>query len=106
MEQVLLNIIHNAVDAVTQNADKQIEIRTYSDDEYGIVEICDNGPGISPEISDRIFDPFFTTKEVGKGMGLGLSLVRSYMNECKGILEIKSSPKATSFILKFKKVKL
>lgn len=103
IEQILLNIIHNAVDAVNNNDDKLIEIITYSDAEYGIVEIKDNGPGISSDICERIFDPFFTTKEIGKGVGLGLSLVRSYMNECQGIVELKSAPGKTSFVLKFKK---
>lgn len=106
IEQILLNVIHNAVDAVNGNTDKLIEILTYTDAEYGVVEISDNGPGIPPEICERIFDPFFTTKEIGKGVGLGLSLVRSYMNECQGILELKSIAGKTSFILKFKRAKI
>jgi two-component system phosphoglycerate transport system sensor histidine kinase PgtB len=103
MEQVLLNVIHNAVDAVEKNDDKVIELVTYMTDQHGVIEIIDNGPGISPENCERIFDPFFTTKEIGKGVGLGLSLVRNYMNECQGIVEFKSIPGKTSFILKFKR---
>lgn len=108
IEQVFLNIIHNAVDAVNESkvVDKLIEIRTYSDADYGIVEISDNGNGIPDSIKDRIFDPFFTTKDVGKGVGLGLGLVRNYMNECQGILEFVSKPGRTTFRLKFKKVKV
>ncbi len=103
MEQVLLNVVHNAVDAVEKNDDKVIELVTYMTDQHGVIEIIDNGPGISPENCERIFDPFFTTKEIGKGVGLGLSLVRNYMNECQGIVEFKSIPGKTSFILKFKR---
>lgn len=103
IEQVLLNILHNAVDAVSNNSQKSIELKTYQEADYGVVEISDNGPGIDPDICERIFDPFFTTKEIGKGMGLGLSLVRSYLNECKGLIEIKSVPGKTVFIIKFKR---
>ncbi|MDO9182234.1 MAG: HAMP domain-containing sensor histidine kinase, partial [Bacteriovorax sp.] len=106
IEQILLNVIHNAVDAVLEKEHKTIEIKTYSDNEYGIIEIKDNGPGISDDIAERIFDPFFTTKEIGKGVGLGLSLVRSYINECQGAMEFKSTPGNTSFILKFKRAKV
>jgi C4-dicarboxylate-specific signal transduction histidine kinase len=108
IEQVLLNVIHNAVDAVNENktGKKLIEIEIYTDAEFGIVEIRDNGPGIPSDVSERIFDAFFTTKDIGKGIGLGLSLVRSYMNECQGVIEFKSAPGKTSFILKFKKVNI
>lgn len=106
IEQILLNVIHNAVDAVNNNDDKIIQIITFIDGDYGVVEIVDNGPGISAEICERIFDPFFTTKDIGKGVGLGLSLVRSYMNDCQGVLELKSVAGRTSFILKFKKAQI
>lgn len=103
IEQVLLNIIHNAVDAVEKNEHKIIELVTYAVEGYGVIEIIDNGPGIPAENCERIFDPFFTTKDIGKGVGLGLSLVRTYMHESQGIIELKSEPGKTVFILKFKR---
>jgi two-component system, NtrC family, sensor kinase len=73
LQQVFLNILNNAYDAV-QEAPRpgKIEIATSHSDGHVEIAFCDNGPGISH--AERIFDPFFTTKEVGKGTGLGLSI--------------------------------
>ncbi len=109
IEQILLNIIHNAIDAVNdkpingEETEKIIQFMTYSEGDFGIIEINDNGNGIKPEILGQIFDPFFTTKEVGKGVGLGLSLVKTYIKDCQGEIVVKSVQNSTSFILKFKK---
>jgi two-component system NtrC family sensor kinase len=82
LQQVFLNIINNAYDAVqeTRRAGK-IKVSTTQRNAYIEVSFRDNGPGISK--MDRIFDPFFTTKEVGKGTGLGLSI-------CYGIIRAHS----------------
>lgn len=101
MEQIFLNILHNAVDALEKQEIREIVISTYQDGEFGIVEIKDNGPGIPKEIQEKIFDPFFTTKEVGKGVGLGMSLVRTYVKECDGQLHMKSKPGETIFSVRF-----
>ncbi len=101
MEQIVLNILHNAVDAIETQEHKAIKISTYVDGNYGVIEISDNGPGIPLEIQEKIFDPFFTTKEIGKGVGLGMSLVRTYMGECEGVLTFRSKPGETTFVLKF-----
>jgi|GEM_PF-5151823 len=77
INQVLLNIIVNAVHAIAsqKRTDKgQIKIRTWQEAETVFCEIKDNGPGIPENVMSRIFEPFFTTKEVGKGTGLGLSI--------------------------------
>ncbi len=76
---VLVNLMQNAIDALheKQFADgekPQIRISGHVEGERSLIVIRDNGPGIDPKIMNKIFDPFFTTKEVGKGMGLGLSI--------------------------------
>lgn len=79
IQQVILNLLKNASDALFESKNKQPEIRieTKMVDESIVIEIADNGPGIPDEIRQKIFEPFYTTKPVGKGTGLGLSV--SYM---------------------------
>jgi signal transduction histidine kinase len=77
INQVLLNILMNAVQAIKsqeRNNRGSITIRTYSTDDDVVCEISDDGPGIEPDKLPKVFDPFFTTKPVGKGTGLGLSV--------------------------------
>jgi two-component system NtrC family sensor kinase len=83
LQQVFLNIMNNAYDAVSQTGrPARIEITTASQRNSVEVSFCDNGHGISEP--DRIFDPFFTTKEVGKGTGLGLSICYGIVHEHGG----------------------
>ena len=70
LNQVWTNLIDNAIDAMGGKG--ELRVRTYRDDDCVVVEIGDNGPGISPEVLPHIFEPFFTTKGVGEGTGLGL----------------------------------
>ena len=88
--QVLTNLLSNAKDAVDENDEKEIKIKTYLEDEYVIFEIVDNGCGIKSEIAGKIFEPFFTTKPVGKGTGLGLSMSYSMVHENDGNIVVKS----------------
>jgi len=82
LQQVFLNILNNAYDAVRENSQARIEISTACNDNFVEVTFRDNGPGIShPE---RIFDPFFTTKRVGEGTGLGLSICYGIVKEHGG----------------------
>jgi two-component system NtrC family sensor kinase len=83
LQQVFLNILNNAYDAVHEvGRPARIEITTTKAGEAVDVSFCDNGNGISH--SDRIFDPFFTTKEIGKGTGLGLSICYGIVKEHGG----------------------
>ena len=106
VEHILLNILHNAVDALAEQEHKEIKIVTYveitDNISKGIIEIWDNGPGIPLEVQKNIFDPFFTTKEAGKGTGLGMSLVKAYIRDCEAEISLRSKPGETIFILKFK----
>ena len=80
MQQVFLNLVGNALDALKDNDTKEIQIDTGLEDGFAQIIIRDSGSGIHPEDLPKIFDPFFTTKPVGEGTGLGLSV-------CRGIVE-------------------
>jgi len=75
----------------------ELQIRTYRDDGYVVVEIGDNGPGIPPDVQSRIFEPFFTTKAVGEGTGLGLDTVQRIVKKHRGSIQVKSKPGDTRF---------
>jgi signal transduction histidine kinase len=96
LNQVWTNIIDNAIDAM--NGKGQITIRTYEESDQVVVEIIDNGPGISEEIQARIYEPFFTTKPPGQGTGLGLHVTHDIVaNRHHGLLLVESKPGETKF---------
>jgi PAS domain S-box-containing protein len=93
IEQVLANLVTNAVQALANHAGPHvIEATTEQRNGKLRVTIADNGPGISPQILGKIFDPFFTTKGPGRGTGLGLSICYSIMEEHKGKIWVESEP--------------
>jgi len=100
IEQVLINLIKNAIEATSQTEGGRITVKgTYSENAV-IIEVIDNGPGIIPEAIDRIFVPFFTTKKTGSGIGLALS--RQIMQMHNGSLTVVSQPEVeTVFSLRF-----
>lgn len=89
IQQVLLNLINNAIDAMEKTGGS-IHIETIHDEHEIIVRVADNGPGIPETILSRIFDPFFTTKPVGKGTGLGLSICYGIISRMGGKITVKS----------------
>jgi signal transduction histidine kinase len=95
LNQVWTNIIDNAIDAMGGKG--QLRVHTYRDDNCVVVEIGDNGPGISPEIKPHIFEPFFTTKGVGEGTGLGLDTVQRIVKKHRGNIQVSSKPGDTLF---------
>jgi signal transduction histidine kinase len=99
LQQVFLNIIKNAVDAVEEGG--FIRIATRIKNEKTIqATVTDNGHGIPSEALKHIFEPFFTTKEKGKGTGLGLSITYGIMKQLGGNISVQSEPgKETSFII-------
>ena len=96
IEQVILNLLKNAAQAMAANPPEskpRITLRLYQEDRYAVIEVEDNGPGMAEDILVRVFEPFFTTKEPGVGTGLGLSV--SYMvvtQNHKGFMEVHSTP--------------
>jgi signal transduction histidine kinase len=109
MQQIVLNLINNAVAAMKQNG--ILEIQTSLDNDPGkvILMVRDNGHGIQKEHIDKIFDPFFTTKSEGEGTGLGLFVSHGIINKYKGTITCESStgesqhkPRGTVFTLTLK----
>jgi C4-dicarboxylate-specific signal transduction histidine kinase len=92
LEQVFINLLTNARDALEGAQDKRIRILTQREGEVIRITVSDTGPGIPPEIEARVFDPFFTTKEVGSGTGLGLSITYSIVKEHAGEIWVSSRP--------------
>ena len=95
LNQVWTNIIDNAIDAMGGKG--ELRVRTYRDDNFVVVEIADNGPGISPDIESHIFEPFFTTKGVGEGTGLGLDTALRIVKKHRGNIQVSSEPGDTRF---------
>ena len=103
MNQVFMNILANAIDALedSQTADAEITISTAHQQAEVVVSIADNGPGIDEAIQEKIFDPFFTTKPVGKGTGMGMAIsYQIVVEKHQGQLLCNSSKgKGTEFVI-------
>jgi two-component system, NtrC family, nitrogen regulation sensor histidine kinase NtrY len=100
IEQVLINLIKNAAEALTSTPQPRVCLRAYAADGRSYLQVQDNGPGIPEEVLERIFVPFFTTKT--NGSGIGLSLSRQIMQRHKGELSAFSEPEqGTTFTLAF-----
>jgi len=91
MQQVLLNLMNNAIDAM-ENRGGELTVSTRFEFKEGVIviEVSDNGPGIPEANLSRIFEPFFTTKPVGKGTGLGLSICYGIIQKMGGQIDVKS----------------
>jgi two-component system C4-dicarboxylate transport sensor histidine kinase DctB len=92
LQQVLVNIITNAADAVEGRSDRRIELVARRKGSKVTISVRDHGPGVPPAIAERIFDPFFSTKGVGKGLGLGLSISYNIVKDFGGSLGILNHP--------------
>lgn len=101
VEQVLINLVINAIQAFGDTPNKKISMESRLDDRGRVlVIVADNGPGIDADVKDRIFTPFFTTKKDGSGIGLSLS--REIMRLHKGRISVQSVPsERTAFTLRF-----
>ncbi|GAA2823218.1 two-component system C4-dicarboxylate transport sensor histidine kinase DctB [Aminobacter aminovorans] len=92
LQQVLVNIVTNAADAVEGRSDRRIELVARRKGSKVTISVRDHGPGVPPAIAERIFDPFFSTKGVGKGLGLGLSISYNIVKDFGGSLGILNHP--------------
>lgn len=104
LNQVFMNLLMNAIQALEGRPDGRIEITTNDTPSTVVITIQDNGPGIEKAIQNRIFDPFFTTKEVGKGTGMGLSITYSIIKNHNGTIQVVSEPgRGTGFVISLPK---
>lgn len=90
LQQVFLNLINNAIDAIGNKGGK-LTLSTRAQNGFAVVDVTDTGSGIPAANLSRIFDPFFTTKAVGKGAGLGLSICYGIINKLGGRIEVTST---------------
>lgn len=92
LNQVWMNLLSNAAQAVSNQAEPEVAIKTERDGDNILITIADNGPGVNPEVGSKIFEPFFTTKPVGQGTGLGLSICHSIIERHGGKIWFESAP--------------
>ncbi|UST99532.1 ATP-binding protein [Pseudomonas siliginis] len=99
LEQVLINLLRNALDAMHGKACKRLEIRLEADEQLWRLSVSDNGGGIAEEHLGQVFDPFFTTKPVGDGLGLGLAVSFAIVHESGGRLSAENGDHGAVFSL-------
>jgi PAS domain S-box-containing protein len=104
LEQVFLNILINAIDAINEDGMNKklnkIDVNSLVDDDQVVIKFSDTGPGIKEDDVSKVFEPFFTTKEQGKGTGLGLWVSYGIIKSFRGDIKIKTAPgRGTSFII-------
>ncbi len=109
LEQVFINLLLNARDAVEENwsdknfnpGDKRITVSAKYTEKNIVIEVSDTGSGVPKAILDKVFEPFFTTKEVGKGTGLGLSISFGIIKDCGGTIQVDNGKhNGATFIIK------
>ncbi|MDW8107856.1 MAG: ATP-binding protein, partial [Armatimonadota bacterium] len=104
LEQIVINLLTNARDALEgcENGQVVIETGVYNDGRrtYAELRVRDNGPGVPPEIRSQIFDPFFTTKDPNKGTGLGLAISLEIAQKHKGMLMLSDTQQGAEFVLR------
>ncbi|MEZ1325024.1 ATP-binding protein [Pseudomonas fluorescens] len=99
LEQVLINLLRNALDAMQGKACKRLEIRLEADEQLWRLSVSDNGGGIAEDHLGQVFDPFFTTKPVGDGLGLGLAVSFAIVHESGGRLSAENGDSGAVFSL-------
>ena len=88
LQQVLMNLLSNAKDALESSPLKEIHLKTQNEGEWVVLLVEDTGPGVPKELQEKIFDMFFTTKKRGEGTGLGLGISYSIIEDFKGRIEV------------------
>lgn len=102
LQQVLVNLIANAADAVEQAADRRISVSARVEGEVLAIRVRDRGPGVPDAIAARIFDPFFTTKGFGAGLGLGLSITANIVRDFGGEIACRNADPGAEFLVRLR----
>jgi len=103
LQQVLINLIQNSMDAISENGDINISLR--NDENYAVLTVADTGEGIAKEDIDKIYDPFHTSKSPERGMGLGLSLVYKIIKKHDGQISVETKAgEGTTFTIRLEKI--
>jgi len=105
IEQVIINLINNAVDAVKENDERWIKLIAFDDRNVVVIRVIDSGTKINSEFSKKIFEPFFSTKEKSKGTGLGLSISTSIVEDHEGTLVLLENEINTCFEIRLPRSK-
>jgi C4-dicarboxylate-specific signal transduction histidine kinase len=103
IEQVLVNLINNAIDAIKSQAQKWVTISISEQGANVVLRVMDSGPGIPESVRSKLFEPFFTTKKVGQGTGLGLSIAKGTLDEHQASITIDDKFPNTCFEIRFPK---
>ena len=102
IEQVLVNLLNNARDAMAESPARRIRIEVRRDGDLVILDVADTGSGVPADKLERIFEPFFTTKPVGRGTGIGLSVARRTMQALGGGIAVANTGTGARFTLTFR----
>ncbi|WP_345812684.1 ATP-binding protein [Paraburkholderia sp. PREW-6R] len=107
LEQVLINLLGNALDATSDEVPPRISLEVEVSEASLSFNVTDNGPGIADDVLPRLFEPFFTTKEMGQGLGLGLAISSSIARDCGGSLVARNAPAGgASFVLTLRRARV
>ena len=99
-EQIVINLVSNAIDAAKGLKERWVRVSAHSSDGEVVLRVRDSGPGIPADVVGRLFDPFFTTKPVGSGTGLGLSIVKGILDEHGASIQVDGEDPHTCFEVK------
>lgn len=99
IEQVLMNLISNSIDAIESLPEKWIKVRITHIENFYLLRVIDSGKGINPETVEKMMNPFYTTKPIGQGTGLGLSISKGIIEKHHGTFEYQLFDGHTSFVI-------
>ncbi len=105
IEQVILNLINNSIDALKGAPDKWVKLSIAEGEKTLDLRVVDSGAGVPLELQNQIFSPFYTSKKPGEGTGLGLSIIQGILSDHGSSIEYEQGAQNTTFLVKFPKVK-
>jgi C4-dicarboxylate-specific signal transduction histidine kinase len=105
VEQVIIILINNGIDAVKNTPSRWLKLILTEEDQTVVLRCLDSGSGINREVASKLFQPFFTTKAVGQGTGLGLSIAKGILQDHGASIELIENHPHTCFEIRFPKPK-